>query len=214
MATVERTCIGPDCDRRGGDLGMCSSHYQQRRLGKELTRLRVYTKNWDEPICSVPGCGRRHTARGLCSVHVRHMKKYGEVREIKPYRLTGRTCEIAGCDQPALAKLRCNKHLSYGYNLSRFHLSLEDFVRMLESQAGVCAICGGTNTNGKALSVDHDHQCCDGDRSCGACIRGLICQPCNAALGFMHDDPARLRAAANYVEAARIEASSMSATTA
>lgn len=128
------------------------------------------------------------------------MKKYGEIREIKSYDLVGRECGIAHCDNPAIAKLRCDKHLQYGYNLSRFGISLEDFVSLLERQGGVCAICAGVNANGKALSVDHDHGCCPGDRSCGRCIRGLLCAACNLAIGMMRDDPARLRAAAAYIE--------------
>jgi hypothetical protein len=136
------------------------------------------------------------------------MQKYGEVREIKPYNLGG-PCGIKGCEEPAYAKLRCHKHLQFGYNLSRFSLCLEDFVRMLESQGGICAICGGVNANGKALCVDHDHACCPGDGSCGRCVRGLLCGNCNHALGHMRDDPARLRAAATYIEAARIESASL-----
>jgi hypothetical protein len=131
------------------------------------------------------------------------MAKYGEVREIKPYSLIGRICEMKGCDEPAYAKLRCERHFSFGYNLARFSLTLEDFVRMLAEQGGVCAICGGVNANGKALSIDHDHDCCPGDRSCGACVRGLLCAQCNFAVGQMQNDPARLRAAAAYIEAAR-----------
>jgi len=209
MATTDRTCIGPDCDRKGGDLGLCGAHYQQQRLGKSLTKLRAYTKNWAMPLCSVLGCGRKHKARKLCSQHLRHMQKYGELRPIKTYNLGDQVpCEIAGCVGPTVAKKRCARHLSYGYNLSRFNITLEQFVGMLERQNGACAICGGTNSNGKALSVDHDHRCCDGDYSCGACIRGLICQPCNFAVGMMRDDPTRLRAAA-YIEAARIEAASL-----
>jgi hypothetical protein len=204
----DRTCIGPGCDRRGGDLGLCASHYQQQYIGKELTPLRSYTKTRGARICSVPDCGRRHKSGGLCSQHVRHLKKYGELRKIKEYNLVG-PCGIKGCEEPSIAKLRCNKHLQSSYNLARFSLSLEDFVGMMESQGGGCAICGGANANGKALSVDHDHACCTGDRSCGECVRGLLCSSCNFAVGYMRDDPARLRAAATYIEAARIEAVSM-----
>jgi hypothetical protein len=133
------------------------------------------------------------------------MKKYGEVRPIKVYNLDA-PCGIAGCEEASVAKLRCCKHLQYGYNLGRFNLTLDRFMAILESQDGVCAICGGVNSNGKALSVDHDHACCDGDRSCGSCVRGLICAACNLAVGMMRDDPARLRAAADYIEVARIAA--------
>lgn len=193
------TCTGPECVRRAVYLEYCAGHYRQWRLGKDLTVLRVYTRFADHETCSVPGCGRPYKARGLCNTHNKHMKRYGETRTIKTYDLVGRVCNIADCENPAMAKLRCNKHLSYGYNLSRFGISLEDFVRLLDAQGGGCAICGGTNANGKALGVDHDHDCCAGDRSCGRCVRGLLCSACNFAIGMMRDDPTRLRAAAEYI---------------
>jgi hypothetical protein len=203
MAKRNRTCMGPECDRRAGWLGYCTSHYAQQRQGRKLTPLRAYVKIPGDRVCSVPDCDRPHKARGLCAQHWKHVRLYGEVRPIKPYDLQGRVCGIKDCGQPAVAKLRCRQHLQYGYNLSRFGIDVGDFVRMQDEQGGVCAICGDTNTNGKALSVDHDHECCPGDRSCGACIRGLLCAHCNFAVGMMRDDPDRLRAAAAYIERKR-----------
>ena len=103
-----------------------------------------------------------------------------------------------------MARRVCEKHLHFGYNLARFSIKREDFVRMMAEQGDVCAVCHGTNANGKALCIDHDHDCCPGDRSCGVCVRGLICHQCNFAIGQMHDDPARLRAAAAYIERHRV----------
>jgi hypothetical protein len=200
-AEIKPTCKGPDCDQQAVIRGYCPAHYQQWRLRKELTPVTPNMKRVSD-FCSVPGCGRPYRARGVCAAHWVHLKKFGEVRPITVYDLKP-PCGIAGCEEPSLAKRRCPKHLQYGYNLSRFHLSLEDFVRTMDEQGGVCAICGGINANGKALSVDHDHECCPGDRSCGACRRGLLCHGCNFAIGLMHDEPARLRAAATYVEAWR-----------
>lgn len=68
---------------------------------------------------------------------------------------------------------------------------------MKASQGGVCAICKKT-TNWERkkgeLVIDHDHK--------SGKVRGLLCHPCNTAIGMMADSPARLRAAAEYVERA------------
>lgn len=52
---------------------------------------------------------------------------------------------------------------------------------MLQEQGGVCAICKQPPRRNK-LHVDHDHSCCPGKRSCGRCIRGLLCASCNSKL--------------------------------
>jgi len=91
-----------------------------------------------------------------------------------------------------------------------YRIRLSDFRRMLDEQKGACAACGRTpkpRANGIAgtgLCIDHDHTCCAGTRQqkriCGRCVRGLICQQCNVALGMVDDSPARLRQLIAYVE--------------
>lgn len=93
--------------------------------------------------------------------------------------------------------------------LRRFGVTPERYAQMLQAQADVCAICRKPETverNGRVLrlAVDHDHSCCAGDSSCGACVRALICTRCNRGIGTFGDDPAALRAAADYVEAHRV----------
>lgn len=68
--------------------------------------------------------------------------------------------------------------------LSNYSLTLSDYDELLESQNGVCAICGQPPPAGRGLTVDHDHSCCAvNKKSCGKCVRGLLCHGCNMRLG-------------------------------
>lgn len=84
-------------------------------------------------------------------------------------------------------------------NLRFFYgLTLDDYERKLIAQGGGCAVCGNP-PGAKRLAVDHDRTCCPGNRSCGRCVRGLLCNGCNNGTG-LKDDPALLLRRADYVE--------------
>lgn len=70
-----------------------------------------------------------------------------------------------------------------------FGLTTEDYDRLLESQNGVCAICG-KKPKGK-LHVDHCHAT--------GIVRGLLCHKCNAGLGLFCDEPSLMMRAIEYV---------------
>lgn len=76
----------------------------------------------------------------------------------------------------------------------------EDFLRMLEDQGNCCAICGAAFTGDNRPHVDHDHSCCPEKKSCGECVRGLLCNSCNNGLGRFKDSVNHLRAAVSYLE--------------
>jgi hypothetical protein len=73
-------------------------------------------------------------------------------------------------------------HIHYEYNLTE-----AEYVRMAESQNGKCAICESE----EKLFVDHDHA--------NGRIRGLLCNKCNAGLGYFKDNPYNLRKANDYL---------------
>lgn len=52
-----------------------------------------------------------------------------------------------------------------------------------------CDICGTDEWGGhhNRPHVDHDHSCCPGERSCGKCVRGVLCNNCNLGLGFLRE---------------------------
>ena len=84
----------------------------------------------------------------------------------------------------------------------RFNISLEQYEALLAKQNYCCAGCGKHQDVVGTLSVDHDHRCCpDRNKTCGNCIRGLLCKICNFAVGCAKNDIAVLRNLANYIEA-------------
>jgi len=80
----------------------------------------------------------------------------------------------------------------------------DKYDALLTAQMGHCAICPATNPGGnhKHFLVDHDHKCCPGRKTCGNCIRGLLCYKCNTSLGGFDDDPMLLYIAMRYLEKA------------
>jgi hypothetical protein len=61
----------------------------------------------------------------------------------------------------------------------RYKMTPSEYASMLERQGGVCAVCCAPPGD-RRLSVDHDHACCpEPERSCGVCVRGILCQKCN-----------------------------------
>jgi hypothetical protein len=63
-----------------------------------------------------------------------------------------------------------------------YQITLEQYNLMLISQNGTCAMCPRPPKKGGYLNVDHRHSCCPTRKSCGKCVRGLLCDGCNRAL--------------------------------
>jgi hypothetical protein len=73
--------------------------------------------------------------------------------------------------------------------LLRKGVTPELYDALLEKQGGKCAICG-TDKPGhgnRFFSIDHDHNCCPDRKACKLCVRGLLCSPCNIAIGGLQD---------------------------
>jgi Recombination endonuclease VII len=89
-------------------------------------------------------------------------------------------------------------------NVARnYRVSRTAYEDMLWAQAGLCAVCTRPMRPGNGTCVDHDHNCCPGSRSCGKCVRGLLCQRCNVRLGAI-EDSAFVRDAGAYLEVPRV----------
>ena len=70
--------------------------------------------------------------------------------------------------------------------LQLYGLSLDDIAQMVEEQDGLCPLCKLPIEDKKyGRSVDHNHKCCPGRKSCGKCVRGILHMGCNKNLGVI-----------------------------
>jgi hypothetical protein len=120
-------------------------------------------------------------------------KKWRESNRSKEmHRESQRLWLLNNPDKAAAIKLRAR--------LGKYSLTPDDYMAKLLAQGGRCGACG-TDDPGTSYGVwciDHDRSCCPGKFSCGSCIRELLCNGCNSALGHARDDAARLEALATY----------------
>lgn len=137
----------------------------------------------DKPTCSrwMPRkrayCARKPGHKGDC----RTAEALADSRE----RLTDRRRGTQRRDDPA-AKSRWYRT----HKFVRFGITEERFNEMLEHQNYACGICREPFEDERRICIDHDHACCpvppNGvSRSCGRCVRGLLCVRCNTWLGWM-----------------------------
>lgn len=220
----QTTCEVAGCNKPKRTRGWCDTHYQRWRttgdVGSAFIRNRPDRRSGRE--CAVDGCGRPHNSVGLCASHYQQWKTTGAIAmgPIRAYlvaemrdehgRKQCRIClawlEVAhfinnsrttdGLDG------RCKGCRRHEKLLANFGLTPEQYAARLTAQGGACAICGkAAAAADEPLSVDHDHACCPTKgKSCGKCLRDLLCQWCNRGIGMLLDDPLLLRNAAAYLE--------------
>lgn len=104
--------------------------------------------------------------RGLClDCHSAYMKRYHQ-------------------NQAPLDRQQRRARQRDNWYRTAYGISAADYDRMVADRRGLCDSCGNppTGKRGAAvLHVDHDHAT--------NVIRGLLCGPCNQALGLLKDDP-------------------------
>lgn len=87
---------------------------------------------------------------------------------------------------------RCHKEATHQSRLRKLGMTPEDEARLLDAQAGCCAVCKRDGKLfGRAFHMDHDH-------ATGR-ARGLLCGRCNQVLGRCEDDAGLLLVLASYV---------------
>jgi hypothetical protein len=88
----------------------------------------------------------------------------------------------------------CRKR--YRDQIMRHRLTATQAIELITLQH--CQLCGErlrVHNFRKQVEVDHDHAHCNGEQSCGKCIRGFVCKRCNLARGQIDALVAELGAA-------------------
>lgn len=170
-------CIGPECDNKPKALGLCTGHYGQKRRGQiPLTPLREKTRSdirdeWGHKKCA--GCKEWQPIENFWNVS-------------NPHSRDGLNSSCKTCERSRMIE-------------RRYNITAKQYDELMEKQGGVCAICQrdpGENN----LAVDHDHSCCpDRKKSCGYCVRGLLCSDCNGAIGMLQESPLIFARALSYL---------------
>ena len=183
-------------------VGLCRGCYDRRRRRGTTERKNVSNLG----ACSVEGCDRQSFAKNLCCLHYQRDRHplnatWRNLRKRWPGEFPDgwRKFEVFLADvgerPDPKAQLRRRDHAapwSKGNAIwslpvaPRSSISAKDYSRRwdLRKKYGI------TVEQVEAMAKAHVTRA----------VRGLLCDPCNKALGLMQDDPARLRAAAEYLE--------------
>lgn len=168
---MAKSCSFDECGRPAIGHGLCQSHCAQRRTGKPLRPIQArgrYGSSVERDSEGRKRCARCEQWLAPSSYTADKSKADGLTQWCRP-------CA-------ALYKLEW-----------RYGLPTGGVGELLESQQNRCAICAETFSAGRRFYIDHDHRCCPGDRSCGRCVRGLLCNRCNIVAGYLdqNDDAER-----------------------
>lgn len=186
-------CKVRNCAKPVSGRGMCSMHYNRvRKFGTtELFVAPKVVQPCRHVSCLDVGIGRRD----LCQAHYIEYRKKGYTTD----KASG-VCE--SCGQPATKgkrKFRFCKDCRQRSHQLKHGLSRPQIESIEEHQEFRCAMCRKAST----LVIDHDHTCCPGSFSCGKCVRAMLCNTCNAGIGYLQDAPELLLIGAYYVQSHR-----------
>lgn len=113
---------------------------------------------------------QRHRGRELTEIRTVPRSRDGIYRE----------CPIQHCDREVTRNGLCMQHGSIAYRMS---VHEDDLQKIHEDFR--CATCF---EEGGVPNLDHDHECCPENGSCGECVRGAVCSSCNQLIARIERD--------------------------
>lgn len=216
-------CAFEVCSKKAKTGGLCSGHAEQKRLGRELKPLKHMPGYKNGVRCAFEICTKYARSNGFCWGHAEQKQRglpLTALRDRLPSNIHAKRDDqgrkyCAGCKswlETSAFYLRNGKADGYHYRCRdcaharyverEFGMPEGWYRQQYEMQGGACAICRTPSDQlPKKLVVDHDHACCPGRaKSCGKCVRALLCGQCNMALGAVKDRVDLLLIAAKYLE--------------
>lgn len=217
-----KQCSVPDCPWPARRYGFCNTHSNRyRKYGDPMVDIPIRVKGTEKTICSMDECPYVVKAHGWCHKHYDRWLNHGDPLWTPPVKMRPASpghkwCLTCNLELPVIEftnsnknsdglSSRCGECTWKWYITRQYNITVEWYQKQLIQQGGVCAICKRPETrvdsSGRIhrLSVDHDHACCADQKSCGKCVRGLICSNCNHALGNVYDDVETLLAMVDYL---------------
>ena len=172
------TCKEENCGGVVHAKGLCQPHYRQNARRERGLKPPGPKRDPSKPYSKF----RPPKLREL-STHCGRGHKYTETNT--------RPCKVC-------TNLRASKYRL----IEKYGLTPERLKQMLVAQDYGCAICPEKfDLDAKyPFDVDHDHNCCSGEKTCGDCIRGILCRSCNRGLGAFKDNMKYLQSAIEYLD--------------
>ncbi|MFE6636055.1 endonuclease domain-containing protein [Streptomyces tendae] len=194
--------------------GLCKTHYAQLRKRGIMAPINPERASAEGRTCDFRGCERAVSARRLCTGHYQQQRSGQPLAPLKKKRGNGairemvqlgaieclhcRQCkplsEFSKLNASGVPRPYCKPCNAERVRLRHYNVTREFVEQLLLIQEGKCAICGAPAPAEVTMHIDHDHACCPVGRSCGACVRGLLCNRCNYhGLGWYEALPPELR---------------------
>lgn len=142
--------------------------------------------------------------------HIENLKRLKEYRDRPQSKLNAHNRYIQKRRDPEWINARYKKHTIYRktgdfksirkdiYLNQTYGISLDEYNALLIKQNNACAICLNEETSihqsgvKRRLAVDHCHKT--------GIIRGLLCNKCNRALGYLYDNIVSAKNLVTYLE--------------
>ena len=205
-------CSVDGCESPQRKMGWCAAHYANHQQGREVKPFAYKWAGKGQPcqVCGEPtGSFRsRKYCSEACSQVASRMRRPPRPSPTPSGRPESFTCRLCGKSTPLMGRRNgkrlqrsdtvwcrdCGRESPDALRFKKYGVTPERFAEMT---ANGCHICGATD---RRYHIDHDHACCPGNkRSCGRCVRGVLCGQCNQALGMMRDRIDLLEKAIEYL---------------